>query len=138
MKKKTGYLIVLAVFCLFAVSAAYALDLQSHDFDGHFTMDVPKDASIKKVNESYEGGVVYTDSKNNINITYTDSVNYEGGLHFSADPGTSMSKRGNYSVVEFPDGSNMVTLKNESGMVMIRGKMSVDDMISMLDTVKFN
>ena len=132
MKKTTGYLIILAVFCLFAVSAAYALDLQTHDFDGHFKMGVPKDASIKIV-ENSGGTVIYTVSNYDINITY-----YGNGYSWMSTPGSTVRTQGRYTIEEFPDGSNLVFLQSAFGAIKIRGNMPVDDMISMLDTVKFN
>ncbi|WP_288266742.1 hypothetical protein [uncultured Methanobrevibacter sp.] len=42
MRKTTSYLLVLAIVAMFLVTAVSAIDLQTHDFDGHFKLKVPK------------------------------------------------------------------------------------------------
>ncbi|WP_288267310.1 hypothetical protein, partial [uncultured Methanobrevibacter sp.] len=119
-------------------TAVSALDLQTQDFDGHFKMDVPKDASFKKVNDTYESGAVYIDEKNKITISYTDKEDYSGSFpSFTADAGTKMYEDGNYSVMEFPDGTKLVSYIDESHLVLINSTMEVKDIESMLDTIDF-
>ena len=140
MKKIGSYLIVLTIFGMFLMTTAYALDLETHDFDGHFKMDVPKGSSIKQINDTYEGGVIYEDSANKINITYTDTTDYSGSTgSMTAEAGTKMYSHDDYSIMEKPDGTNLVTYINkDSGkLVMISSEMPVEDMESMLDTVEF-
>ena len=89
MKKITNYIVILAVIGMFLMTAVCALDLETQDFDGHFKMDVPKDASFEKMNDTYETGVLYSDEKNDINILYTDNSDYAGNLpSFTAEAGT--------------------------------------------------
>ena len=54
MRKTTSYLLVLAIVAMFLVTAVSALDLQTQDFDGHFKMDVPKDASLRRILQESE------------------------------------------------------------------------------------
>ena len=138
MKKITNYIVILAVIGMFLMTAVCALDLETQDFDGHFKMDVPKDASFEKMNDTYETGVLYSDEKNDINILYTDNSDYAGNLpSFTAEAGTKMYKDGNYSVMEFPNGQNYVSIMDKSHLVQIQSKMEVKDMESMLETVEF-
>ena len=138
MRKTTSYLLVLAIVAMFLVTAVSAIDLQTHDFDGHFKMDVPKDASFKKVNDTYESGAVYIDEKNSITVSYTDKENYSGSFpSFTADAGTKMYEDGNYSVMEFPDGTKLISYIDESHLVLINSTMEVKDVESMLDTIDF-
>ncbi len=138
MRKTTSYLLVLAIVAMFLVTAVSAIDLQTHDFDGHFKMDVPKDASFKKVNDTYESGAVFADEKNKITISYTDKEDYSGSFpSFTADAGTKMYEDGNYSVMEFPDGTKLISYIDESHLVLINSTMEVKDVESMLDTIDF-
>ena len=52
------------------------VELGSHDFSGKFKMDVPKNASFKETTDSnakVNGGVVYSDSANDLNITFVEN-----------------------------------------------------------------
>lgn len=140
MKKIVSYLIVLTVIGMFLMTTAYALDLETHDFDGHFKMDVPKNATIKQVSDTYDEGVVYDDSTNKINITYTDNTDYSGSTAtMSSEAGGVIKSHGDYTITENPSGINVVVYINqdEGKLVMICGEMSVEDMESMMDTVEF-
>ena len=139
MKKITTYLIAIAITCMFLMTAVSALDLETHDFDGHFKMGVPKGASIELINDTYEEGVHYNDSKDKIIISYTDrQIEYAGHLpSFTVEAGTGMHSEGNYSIIECPNGTNIVALTDDSHQVRILGEMPVDDMKAMLATAEF-
>ena len=139
MKKITTFLIAIAITCMFLITTVSALDLETHDFDGHFKMGVPKGASIELINDTYEEGVHYNDSKDKIIISFTDrEINYAGHLpSFSVDAGTSMHDEGNYTIIECTNGTNIVALTDDSHQVRIMGEMSVNDMKSMLATAEF-
>ena len=138
MKKITSYLLVLAIISMFLVTAVSAIDLETQDFDGHFKMDVPKDASFKKVNDTYESGAVFVDEKNNITVSYTDKEDYSGSFPtFTVDAGTKMYEDGDYSIMEFEDGTKLISYIDESHLVLINSTMEVKDIESMLDTIDF-
>lgn len=71
--------IVLILMMLLNLSTAYAVDLEEHDFDGNFKMDVPCGSSFEKT--SLDLGLdinptkVYQDFENDINISYRWTLN---------------------------------------------------------------
>jgi hypothetical protein len=72
MKKILAILMFVAVFGL-VMGCASAVDLTDHDFDGHFNMKVPKNATFKLTDSSdglLSDGDTYHDSVNNLTVVY--------------------------------------------------------------------
>ena len=84
MRKTTSYLLVLAIVAMFLVTAVSAIDLQTHDFDGHFKMDVPKGISFEKTNNTPDKSINVTMNYKNytekINIIYAQSAGAKDNL----------------------------------------------------------
>ena len=53
------------------------------------------------------------------------------------DAGTKMYEDGDYSIMEFEDGTKLISYIDESHLVLINSTMEVKDIESMLDTIDF-
>ena len=83
MKKIFAILIVLATLGLVMGGVSAAVELVDHDFDGHFKLKVPKNATFKKIDSSgglLDDAVSYSDSANDMNITYLMSSDVDDSL----------------------------------------------------------
>ena len=70
MKKYLPILFILAIACAFSVSAVMAVDLEKHDFDGKFTMDVIKGSDFEKSED--DGVVTYMDFNTSMAVIYME------------------------------------------------------------------
>lgn len=129
-----------------AVSVNSTVELGSHDFDGNFKMDVPKKASFKETTDSeaqYNGAIVYTDSTNDLNITYVenDEINDryvdEVISNLEKETGAEVTKNGNLNVVSV-DPYNEVIFNDGNKMIMIvTSQLDLDTLTAMAQSVEF-
>lgn len=77
MNKKLIGLLIIFLVAILAIGSVEAANLKNHDFDGYFSMKVPKDANFQKENESVDGDEVYDESvsysSEHIGIAYFQS-----------------------------------------------------------------
>lgn len=142
--KKISAILMIAAIGLLMVSAVAAIELTSHDFDGNFKMDVPKNASIKKTDSDgfLETAVCYEDSANHINITYDDDLEVtnefvkqtidklkKAGAKVITKDKTSIVKSDHYTDVIFYDGNKFLMVESE--------QVDADTLESMVNSTQF-
>ena len=127
-------------------SVTSAIELESHDFDGKFKMDVPKGASFKKITDSeaeYNGGIIYSDSSNDLNVTLVenDEVNddfvaelignlkKETGAEVTANGDLNIVSVDSYKEVIFNDGNKMV--------MIVTSQLDLDTITAMAQSAEF-
>ncbi|WP_296882049.1 hypothetical protein [uncultured Methanobrevibacter sp.] len=127
MKKILSILVFAAVFGLLIGSvAASSIEMVSHDFDGNFDMNVPKNATFKKVDSSgfLESTVAYYDAGDNLNVTYTlqdvnDTVKNamsqlsKLGVNFTTDGDIKYASVGNMSEILYQKNGELVILSSD-------------------------
>lgn len=122
------------------------VELESHDFDGNFKMDVPKGASIKETTDSeakYNGAIVYTDSTNDLNITYVenDDVNDkyvdEVITNLEKETGAKVTKNGNLNVVSVGPWNEVIFNDGNKMMMIVTSQLDLDTITSMAQSVEF-
>lgn len=122
------------------------VELESHDFDGNFKMDIPKGASFKETTDSeasYNGGIVYTDSSNDINITFVENDEVDDKFvselvgNLKKETGAEVTKNGNLNVVSV-DPYNEVIFNDGNKMIMIvTSQLDLDTLTAMAQSVEF-
>lgn len=129
-----------------AVSVNSTVELESHDFDGNFKMDVPKKASFKETTDSeaqYNGAIVYTDSTNDLNITYVenDEINdkYVGEVisNLEKETGAEVTKNGNLNVVSVGPWNEVIFNDGNKMMMIVSSQLDLDTVTAMAQSVEF-
>lgn len=134
-----------AAFGLFMGCASAAVDLTDHDFDGHFSMKVPKNATFK-LTDSDDGllssGDSYHDSVNNITITYVMDADVNDTLVEKTvkelkDHGANVSKKDNLNLID-AHGLNAILFQKDMELLMIEStELDIDTLTTMAQSVKF-
>ena len=120
------------------------VDLESKDFND-FKMDIPKGSEFKNSTDSeaeYNGGVIYTDSNNDVNITFVDDNQIDD--KFVKDvvsnlekAGAKSSTNGNLNLIEAGP-YNEVVFNNGTKMIMITSsKLDLNTLTAMAQSVEF-
>ena len=124
--------------------AKSTIDLQSKDFDD-FKMDIPKDSKFEDGTDSeaeFNGGVIYTDSVNDINITFVDDEQIddkfvEDVANSLENQGAKYSTNGNLYLIEAGP-YNEVIFNNGTQMLMIvSSELDLDTLTAMAQSVEF-
>lgn len=124
--------------------AKSTIDLQSKDFDD-FKMDIPKDSKFEDGTDSeaeFNGGVIYADSVNDINITFVDDEQIddkfvEDVANSLEDQGAKYSTNGNLYLIEAGP-YNEVIFNNGTQMLMIvSSELDLDTLTAMAQSVEF-
>lgn len=144
MKKILSILMFVAVFGL-VMGCASAVDLTDHDFDGHFSMKVPKNATFKLTNSSdslLSNGDTYYDSANNLTITYVMDADVNDGLVDKCvkdlkDHGANVSKKDNLNLID-AHGLNVILFQKDMELIMMQSTgLDMNTLESMAQSVKF-
>ena len=145
MKKTLAILMFVAAFGLVIGFASAAADLTDHDFDGHFNMKVPKNATLKLTNSSdgfFEDGDTYYDSVNNLTITYVMSGDVNDSLVDKyvkelKDNGADVSKKDNLNLID-AHGLNVILFQKDGELVLIESsELDMDTITTMAQSAKF-
>ena len=153
MNKKL--ILILLCVSFFAIGSVGAADLENYDFDGYFTMKVPKDISFEKeINDTSEDGIVMVNANyftENIAISYMCSpmINENSSVFFyqtmleQINPESSQcyeSQEGNLTILEstLEDGSQIALVGVSTGnKLIVIGGEDVSLLKDMGHSVKF-
>ena len=122
------------------------VELESHDFGGKFKMDVPKGASFMEVNDSeakYNGGVIYSDSSNDLNITYVENNEIDNHSvdeiisNLEKETGAKVTKNGNLNVVSVGPWNEVIFNDGNKMMMIVTSQLDLDTVTSMAQSVEF-
>ena len=125
MKKIITILIFVAA-CGLLLSSVSAADLQEHDFDGHFSLDVPVNAFYKDANA--EGQKYTSNDGQGLTIQYltTDDLNGASFEDYVNSLGLKDGKiDGNFTV--FQDGDKYVVIVNSTDEMYIITDKNLDE-----------
>ena len=125
MKKIISILIFVAA-CGLLLSSVSAADLQEHDFDGHFSLDVPVNAFYKDANA--EGEKYTSNDGQGLTIQYltTDDLNGASFEDYVNSLGFKDGKiDGNFTV--FQDGGKYVVIVNSTDEMYIISDNDLDE-----------
>lgn len=125
MKKIISILIFVAA-CGLLLSSVSAADLQEHDFDGHFSLDVPVNAFYKDANA--EGQKYTSNDGQGLTIQYltTDDLNGASFEDYVNSLGFKDGKiDGNFTV--FQDGGKYVVIVNSTDEMYIISDKDLDE-----------
>lgn len=145
MKKILTILMFMTVFGLVIGCASAAVDLIDHDFDGHFSMKVPKNATIKLTDSDdgfFSSGDSYKDSVNNLTITYImdEDVNetlIDDQIKDLESHGADISKKGNLNLID-AHGLNVIMFNKDDEMLIIEStELDMNTLTTMAESVKF-
>ena len=119
MKKIMGLLILVAIFVML-ISSVNAADLQEHDFDGHFTLDVPDSYWGHDMNT--EGYKYYNDQGINVEYITIEDINGASFEEYINSIGLENGMAdGNFTI--FQDGNKYVVVtKSDDEMYIITDK----------------
>ncbi|WP_458452917.1 hypothetical protein [Methanobrevibacter sp.] len=129
-----------------SVSVNSTVELESHDFDSNFKMDVPKKASFKETTDSeaqYNGAIVFTDSTNDLNITYVenDEINDkymdEVISNLEKETGAEVTKNGNLNVVSVGPWNEVIFNDGNKMMMIVSSQLDLDTVTAMAQSVEF-
>lgn len=86
MNKNVILLFAIFLVTVLAMGTVSAVNLENHDFDGYFSMDVPKDITFEKEDASidendFEASMI-TYMSNNLAIMYTDTLVSENSSYY--------------------------------------------------------
>ena len=145
MKKILVILMYLAAFGLVIGCASAAVELTDHDFDGHFSMKVPKNATFK-LTDSDDGflssGDAYHDPVNNLTLTYVMDGDVNDTLVDKyvkelKDNGADVSKKDNLNLID-AHGLNVIMFQKDMELLMIEStELDMDTLTTMAQSVKF-
>jgi hypothetical protein len=109
-------ILIFAFVTLMITSAGFAsnsTNLEKHDFDSYFTMDIPKGISFEKKegmpSKDINFTVNYKEKQGRINIIYTESIGAKDNLlkyyedFAKNDPNITLNTTNNTTVVHFKD-----------------------------------
>lgn len=145
MKKILTILMFLAAFGLIMGCASAAVELTDHDFDGHFSMKVPKNATFKLTNSSdglLSNGDTYHDSVNNLSIVYVMDADVNDSLVEKTvkelkDHGADVTKKDNLNLID-AHGLNVIIFQKDMELLMIDStELDMDTLTTMALSVKF-
>lgn len=145
MKKALAILMFVAAFGLVLGFASAAVDLTDHDFDGHFSMKVPKNATLKLKDSSdgfFEDGDTYYDSVNNLTIVYVMSGDVNDTLvdkyvKEMKDHGADVSKKDNLNLID-AHGLNAILFQKDGELLLIESTgLNMDTITTMAQSAKF-
>lgn len=121
-------------------------ELESHDFGGKFKMNVPKGASFMEVNDSeakYNGGVIYSDSSNDLNITYVENNEIDNHSvdeiisNLEKETGAKVTKNGNLNVVSAGPWNEVIFNDGNKMVMIVTSQLDLDTVTSMAQSVEF-
>ena len=134
-----------AVLGLVMGCASAAVDLTDHDFDGHFSMKVPKNVTFKLTNSSdglLSDGDTYYDSVNNLTIVYVMDADVNDSLVEKTvkelkDHGADVSKKDNLNLID-AHGLNVILFQKDMELLMIQSTgLDMNTLTTMAQSVKF-
>ena len=125
--------------------AKSTVDLKSEDFED-FKMDVPKDSKFKETNELddlYNNGKIYSDSVNDLNITYADDSQIddkyiEDLLEGIEEDGAKLSTNGNFYLIEAGPYNELLFNNGTQLILIVSSDLDVDTITAMAQSVKFD
>lgn len=135
MKKIISILIFVAA-CGLLLSSVSAADLQQHDFDGHFSLDVPVNAFYKDANA--EGQKYTSNDGQGLTIQYltTDDLNGASFEDYVNSLGLKDGKiDGNFTV--FQDGDKYVVIVNSTDEMYIITDKNLDEAKAIAESADF-
>ena len=120
LTKKFILILILAFVTLMITGAGFAINttnLENHDFDSYFTMDVPKGISFEKKegtpSKNINFTVNYKEKNETINIIYAESVGAKDNLlkyyedFAKNDPNITLNTTNNTTIIHFK-GNNII------------------------------
>ena len=122
------------------------VELGSHDFSGKFKMDVPKNASFKETTDSnaqVNGGVVYSDSANDLNITFVENNEIDNKSvnkivsDLEKETGAKATKNGNLNVVSAGPWNEVIFNDGNKMIMIVTSKLDLDTITSMAQSTEF-
>lgn len=134
-----------AAFGLVIGFASAAVELTDHDFDGHFSMKVPKNATLKLTDSSdglFEDGDTYHDSAYNLTVVYVMSgdVNdtfVDKYVKELKDHGANVTKKDNLNLID-AHGLNVIMFQKDMELLMIEStELDMDTLTTMAQSAKF-
>ena len=125
--------------------AKSTVDLKSEDFED-FKMDVPKDSKFKEtsdLDDLYNNGKIYTDSVNDLNITYADDSQIddkyiEDLLDGIEEDGANVSNNGNFYLIEAGPYNELLFNNGTQLILIVSSDLDVDTITAMAQSVKFD
>ena len=123
-----------------------SVELQSHDFGGKFKMDVPKGASFKESTDSeaqFNGAVVFSDSTNDLNITYVESDEINEKFvnqivnNLEKEIGAKATKNGNLNVISAGPWNEVIFNDGNKLVMIVTSKLDLDTITSMAQSTEF-
>ena len=122
------------------------VELESHDFDGNFKMDIPKGASFKETTDSeasYNGGIVYTDSSNDINITFVENDEVDDKFvselvgNLKKETGAEVTTNGNLNVVSVGPYNEVIFNDGNKMIMIVTSQLDLDTLTAMAQSTEF-
>lgn len=136
-------IIILAI--LLNLCAVGAADLQEHDFDGDFKMDVPYGTDFEKTSSFFGLDIgptkVYQDFKNDINISYisvSDDEKYFNEMieTIENEPNVNMTKEDELYLITTEKYNIVLFEKNHKIFAISAGDLAFDSMKHMAKSTK--
>ena len=143
MKKIFAILIVLATLGLVMGGVSAAVELVDHDFDGHFKLKVPKNATFKKTDSSgglLDDAVSYSDSANDMNITYLMSSDVDDSLVNKTlkdlkAKGANVTKTGDMYKIGANELNGALRIKDVEMVMVLSTHYDMDTLVSMVESL---
>ena len=142
MKKILAILMFLAAFGLIMGCTSAAVELTDHDFDGHFSMKIPKNATFKLTNSSdglLSNGDTYHDSANNLSIVYVMDADVNDSLVEKTvkELKDHVTKKDNLNLID-AHGLNVIIFQKDMELLMIDStELDMNTLTTMAQSVKF-
>ena len=143
MKKIFTILIALAAFGLVIGGVSAAVELVDHDFDGHFKLKVPKNATFKKTDSAsglLDDAVAYSDSANDLNVTYLMSSDVDDSLVNKTlkdlkDKGANVTKTGDMYKIDANGLNGALRIKDVELVIVVTTHFDMDTVVSMVESL---
>lgn len=143
MKKIFAILIALAAFGLVMGGVSAATELVDHDFDGHFKLKVPKNATFKKTDSAgglLDDAVSYSDSANDMNITYMMSSDVDDSLVNKTlkdlkAKGANVTKTGDMYKIDANGLNGAIKIKDVELVMVQSTHYDMDTIVSMVQSL---
>ena len=143
MKKIFTILIALAAFGLVIGGVSAAVELVDHDFDGHFKLKVPKNATFKKTDSAsglLDDAVAYSDSANDLNVTYLMSSDVDDSLVNKTlkdlkDKGANVTKNNDLYKIDANGLNGAIKIKDAEMVMVMTTHFDMDTIVNMVESL---
>lgn len=139
-------LFLFLIFIFLIISPACSIELEEHDFDGFFQMDVPVNDSFVKdsilIDPDIYGTVIFHDLTNEITVTHFYRCNNETYVNDTLDnlainPDIEIYRDGDYNFIKANDANATLYQKGNKVIMISSSSLDFDTLKLMVDSVEF-